>query len=215
MGGRRVRRFAAFGCFLVLAACATTQQPVKMNEPRRVVGTDNDVRIDAQVYGDRLGPSVTLPLQYDITNNRSNTILIADLLPESSYDPDTHTVTISIGSEIPGEEFLPRLIPIRAGEKKSFTTSARVRIVANLASPWVPRPNALRIKVNFLTDPIPFEKLIAIPERAVHDPALAAQLFTKWVEGNETVFTNSLPMHWGAGSSEDATPMRSGRRPGG
>jgi len=181
------------------------------------VGTDNDVRIDAEVVGDRLGPNVTVPLQYDITNNRRNTILIADLLPESTYDPETHTVTIAIGAEIPGEEFLPRLIPIRPGERKSFKTAAHVTIVANMASPWVPRPNALRLKVNFLSDPEPFQKLIAIPEKAVRDPQLAAQLFTKWVEGNETVFTNSLPMRWGATPSdepaEQTTPGR--RRRGG
>ena len=190
-----------------------------MSEPRRVVGTDNDVRIDAEVVGDRLGPNVTVPIQYDITNNRRNTILIADLIPESTYDPDTHTVTISIGAEIPGEEFLPRLIPIRPGERKSFKTAAHVSIVANIASPWIPRPNALRLKVNFLSDPAPFEKLISIPEKAVRDPALAAQLFTKWVEGNETVFTNSLPMRWVNAFSDDpaeqTTPGSGRRHPGG
>ena len=65
-----------------------------MSEPRRVVGTESDVRIDAQVYGDRLGPSVNVPLKYDITNNRQTTILVADLLPESTYDPDTHTIYV-------------------------------------------------------------------------------------------------------------------------
>jgi hypothetical protein len=184
-----------------------------MSEPRRVVGTDNDVRIDAEVIGDRLGPNVTVPIQYDITNNRRMTILIADLIPESTYDPETHMVTISIGAEIPGEEFLPRLIPIRPGERKSFKTAAHVNIVANMASPWVPRPNALRLKVNFLSDPAPFEKLISIPEKAVRDPALAAQLFTKWVEGNETVFTNSLPMRWANAYSDDpADQTTPGRR---
>jgi hypothetical protein len=177
-----------------------------MTEPRRVVGTESDVRIDAEVYGDRLGPNITLPVKYDVTNHRNTTILIADLLPESTYDPETHLVTISIGSEIPGEQFLPRLIPVRPGEKKSFSTAAHVVIVANPGSPWVPRPNALRLKVNFLGDPLPFEKLIAIPEKAVHDPALAAQLFPKWVEGNETVFTNVLPMRWNAVSAEEPTP---------
>ncbi|HLJ74598.1 MAG TPA: hypothetical protein VKU62_08445 [Thermoanaerobaculia bacterium] len=207
-----MRRYAALGLWLFLAACATTK-PVPMSEPRRVVGTDNDVRIDAEVVGDRLGPNVTVPLQYDITNNRRNTILIADLLPESTYDPDTRTVTINIGSEIPGEEFLPRLIPIRPGERKSFKTAAHVTIVANMASPWVPRPNALRLKVNFLSNPEPFQMLIAIPEKAVRDRALAAQLFTKWVEGNETVFTNSLPMRWGSlPSDEPADQTTPGRR---
>lgn len=209
-----MRRYAALPACLLLVACASTK-PVNMQEPRRVVGTDNDVRIDAEVYGDRLGPNVTLPVKYDITNRRPTTILIADLLPESTYDPETHMVTITIGAEIPGEQFLPRLIPIRSGERKTFSTAAHVVIVGTSASPWAPVPNALRLKVNFLGDPAPFQKLIAIPERAVHDPALASELFTKWVEGNETVMTNSLPMRWVTGMSDEPTPAKMpGRRRG-
>jgi len=190
-----VKRYAALTLWLVLVGCTSTK-PVDMKEPRRVVGTESDVRVDAEFYSDRLGPNVTLPMKYDVTNHRNTTILIADLLPDAAYDPETHMVTVSIGSEIPGEQFLPRLIPIRPGERKSFTTAAHVVIVANPASPWIPRPNALRLKVNFLSDPTAFAKLIAIPERAIHDPALAAQLFPKWVEGNESVITNTLPMRW-------------------
>jgi len=210
-----VKRSSVLALLLVLVACTSTK-PVDMKEARRVVGTESDVRVDAEVYGDRLGPNITLPVKYDVTNHRNTTILIADLIPESTYDPETHMVTISIGSEIPGEQFLPRLIPIRPGERKSFSTAAHVVIVANPGSPWVPRPNALRLKVNFLSDPMPFEKLIAIPEKAVHDPVLAAQLFPKWVEGNETVFTNTLPMRWNTVTEEPTpatTPSR--RRRGG
>jgi len=184
-----------------------------MTQPRRVVGTESDVRVDAEIYGDHLGPNVTIPLKYDVTNHRKTTILIADLIPDAAYDPETHMVTVSIGSEIPGEQFLPRLIPVRPGEKKSFEASAHVVIVANTASPWVPRPNALRLKINFLGDPAPFEKLISIPEKAIRDPVLAAQLFPKWVEGNETVFTNVLPMRWvGMGSSDDPSSDQAPRR---
>lgn len=208
-----MRRFTVAGLWLFLIACASSK-PVDMTEPRRVLGTESNVRVDAEIYTDVLGPNVTLPVKYDITNQRSQTILVADLLPESTYDPDTHTVTISIGAEIPGEQLLPRLIAIKPGERKSFSTAAHVVIVANTASPWIPRPNALRLKVNFLSDPVPFEQLIAIPERAVHDPALAAKLFPKWVEGNETVFTNTLPMRW-ATVYEEPTPATSpGKRRG-
>jgi hypothetical protein len=201
-----------FLAFLV-GACASTK-PVDMKEARRVVGTENDVRVDAEIYGDRLGPSITIPLKYDITNHRPTPILVADLIPESNYDPETHTVTVTIGAEIPGEQFLPRLIPIQPGERKSFTSAVRIVIVANTSSPWLPRPNALRFKINFLGDPKPFEKLISIPEKAVHDPQLAEQLFPKWVEGNETVFTNSLPMRWVTGVEETPAtpPTRRGRR---
>src|SRR5207253_8785428 len=135
---------------------------------RRVVGTESDVRIDAEVYGDRLGPNITLPLKYDVTNHRSTTILIADLLPDATYDQETHMVTISIGSEIPGEQFLPRLIPIRPGERKSFSTAAHVVIGANPVSPWMPRPTALRWKMDSLRDPAPFENLTALRDKPLH-----------------------------------------------
>jgi hypothetical protein len=200
-----VKRYAVPVLWFALLACTSTK-PVNMSEPRRIVGTENNVRVDAEIYSDRLGPNVTLPLKYDVTNQRQTTILIAELTPEATYDPETHTVTVGIGSEIPGHEFLPRLIAIRPGERKSFSTAAHVIIVAGPPSPWVPRPDALRLKLNFLSDPVPFEKLIGIPERAVHDPDLAAQLFPKWVEGNETVFTNTLPMRWMTGAAEEPTP---------
>ena len=176
------RSAVVLGLSLFLVACSSTK-PVNMSEPRRVVGTESDVRVDGEIYGDQLGPNVTVPLKYDVTNHRQTTILIADLLPETTYDPETHTVTISIGAEIPGEQFLPRLIPVRPGERKSFATAAHVVIVANTASPWVPRPNALRLKVNFLGDPKPFEKLISIPEKAPHPNA--AKLFVDFVLSRE------------------------------
>src|SRR5437762_1139776 len=136
-----------------------------MAESRRVVGTENDVRIDAEVFGDTLGPNVNIPIKYDITNHRASTILVADLLPQATYDPDTLMVTIDIGSEIPGEQFLPRLVSISSGSKKSFHTSAHVSIMHNpAATVYQPRPNALRLRVNFLGDAKPFEKLIDIPE---------------------------------------------------
>ena len=199
---------------ITLAACSSTQ-PVDMSEPRRVVGTENDVRIDAEVYGDTLGPNVNIPIKYDITNNRSSAILVADLILNSTYDAETLMVTVDIGSEIPGEQFLPRLISIPSGGKKSFRGSARVAILHGPSStPFSPRPNKLRVRVNFLSETKPFERLIDIPEKAVHDPALAEALFTKWVEGNETVVTNTLPMRWrvGAPPADAATPPTGRRR---
>jgi hypothetical protein len=198
--------------FLIFAACATTQ-PVNMSEPRRIVGTENDVRIDAEVYGDTLSPNVNIPIKYDITNHRSTTILVADLLLNATYDPDTLTVTVDIGSEIPGAQFLPRLISIPSGGRKSFTAAAHVAILHNPnATPFAPRPSALRLRVNFLGDTKPFMKLIDIPEKTVHDPELANSIFTTWVEKNETVMTNTLPMRWRGVPAVDETPAVPARR---
>lgn len=199
---------------LILAACSTTQ-PVNMSEPRRIVGTDSDVRIDAEVYGDTLSPNINIPIKYDITNHRPTAILVADILLNATYDPDTLTVTVDIGSEIPGEQFLPRLISIPSGGKKSFSAAAHVAILQNPnATPFAPRPSALRLRVNFLGDSGggPFTKLIDIPEKAVHDPALASAIFTTWVEQNETVVTNTLPMRWRAMPVSEETPTVPGRR---
>ena len=126
-----MNRASSLILLLFIAAACSTTQPVNMSEPRRVVGTENDVRIDAEVFGDTLTPNVSIPIKYDISNNRSTTILIADLLLNATYDPDTLTVTVDIGSEIPGEQYLPRLIPIPSGGKKSFSAAAHVNILRN------------------------------------------------------------------------------------
>lgn len=209
-----MRRATALLLLAFAAACSSTK-PVDLTEPRRVVGTENDVRVDAEVFGDTLSPNVNIPVKYDITNNRPTTILVADLNLLASYDPETLMVTVDVGSEIPGEQFLPRLIAIPSGAKKSFKGAAHVSIISNpTTTPFVARPNKLRIRVNFLGDPKPFEKLVDIPEKAVHDPELANALFTKWVEGNETVVTNTLPMRWRGNTPtmDDAATPSSGRR---
>jgi hypothetical protein len=211
-----VKRSSAVLLVALFAVACTSTKPVNMTEPRRVVGTENGVRIDAEVYSDMLATNVTIPIKYDVTNNRPSTILIADLIPQAAYDSETQTVTVDIGAEIPGEQFLPRLVSIPSGGKKSFNTAAHVVIMRNpTPSPFAPRPNALRIRVNFLGDAKPFEKLIDIPEKSVHDPDMARAIFPTWVEKNETVVTNALPMHWRVVGTEDTAtePGRRRRRP--
>lgn len=182
------------------AACSSASKPiVESNEPRRAVGTENGVRIDVEIYSDSLTPNASIPIKYDITNHRNQTILVADLIPSGTYDSDTQTVTVNLGTEIPGEQFLPRLIAVRPEERKSFSTSAHVVIAANPGTPWTPRPNGVRVRLNFLDDTATFAPLIEIPEKAVHDPKMASDLFQKWVENNETVVTNILPMRWQGG----------------
>ena len=196
---------------MVLASCASS--PVNLNESRRVLGTENAVRVDAEVWGDKLSQSTAVTFKYDITNDRPTSIAIAELLPVASYDPDTQAVTIDLGSDVPGEQFLPRLVVIGPGEKRSFSAVAHVNILLppNRAnSPMTRYPNALQVKLSFLNDPQPFAMLVGIPERAVYDPKLANELFPKWLESNEVVVTNTLPMRWGA--EETAMPSATGRR---
>jgi len=170
-----------------------------MKEPRRLVATDNDVRFDVQVRGETLAPSTDIPIDYVVTNNRESAIAIAELVPDSTYDAETQTVTVTLGSEVPGEQFLPRLVLIKPGEHKAFSLAARVNVpITEMVdqNPFHRYPNGLRIRLNFLGDAQPFLQLVGISERAVRDPKLAAELFPKWVEQNESVITSVLPMHW-------------------
>lgn len=202
-----MRKLLLPALLLLVAGCATAR--VDMEEPRRVVGTENNVRIDAQIAGDRLAPSVQIPITYDITNQRPAAIAIADLIPEATYDEETQTVTVAIGSEVPGAEFLPRLVTIPPGEKRTFNAVARVNLVVSRGvTPNSRFPNALRLKLNFLSDTAPFEQLITMTERAWHNPKLADDLFPTWVEKNETVYTNALPMRWSFGPQAEPAARR-------
>lgn len=206
-------RTAAGLALLLTAACASTKS-VDLEEPRRVVGTEENVRVDAQIFGDVLTQTTSIRLKYDITNDRATPIAVADIIPETSYDPETQTVTVTIGSEVPGTQLLPRLVAIGPGEKKNFSTVARVTILMGSASTPLTRfPNALRLKVNFLNDTEPFRQLIGIQERAVGSPELAEELFPKWLEKNETLYTNTVPMRWRQAGSEDDMSGRSRRPP--
>lgn len=194
---------------------ATTPGTIDMKEPRRMVGTESNVRVDAEIYGEDMIQGTSIAIKYEITNQRATPILIADLIAQSNYDPDTRTVTIDIGSEVPGEELLPRLISIPAGERRSFNTGAHISVPIPPNS-RVPKPRALQLRVNFLGDPAPFQMLVGIPERAVHDKKLADELFPKWVEVTETVTTNSLPMRWqgprSSGTGIEDAPQTPNRR---
>lgn len=218
------RGIAISALLLLLAGCASTggTAAVDMAEPRRIVGTENSVRVDAQVSADHVAPGAHIPITYEITNQRNTPIAVAELLPDTSYDPETRIFTVSIGSEVPGNTMLPRLITIEPGEKKSFSTSARLVYVMPPRSldPTVSAPQAgFRLKLNFLSDTEPFRELIGIKEVAVSDSKLADELFPLWLERNEVVYTNAIPMRWTArprGEIGDAPDRRSpARRRGG
>ena len=211
-----MKRLLALAVLLLSAmSCATTN--VNMDEPRRVVGTENAVRIDAEIIGEEVQNGAHVPITYAITNQRATAIAVADLIPTTAYDPETQTLTVDIGTEVPGNTLLPRLISIAPGEKKTFNTMARMVFAlprngdAHRAAPLT----ELRLRLNFLGDTSGgFQQLIGIAERGIADPKLADELFPIWLERNEVVYTNAVPMRWkGSEDSTDAPRPAVRRRP--
>jgi hypothetical protein len=186
-------------------------------EERSIIGSENGVRVEARVRGETFKEASNINVSYDVINDRSTPVAIADIAAISSYDPEIRTVTLEIGSEVPGQQLLPRLVVIPAGGRKSFSAAAHMGVVHPTDAAFSRPPNALRVKVNFLGDTTPFEKLIDMQEKALRDPQLANELFPQWVERNEIVITNALPMHWTAGrdgqpGAEWAPPRPGSRR---
>lgn len=193
---RMTRSASPLAVIVLLSSVGCASKPlVDMTQLRRVVGTESMVRIDAEV-AEELRVGSAIPITYVITNQRPTAIAIADLLPETTFDRETSTMTIGIGAEVPGESTLPRLVRIGPGEKRSFTIGARVvRIVAPASvNPSAPNRTLLRLKVNFLGDTEPFKELIDIPERAIMDKSRADALFGPWLERNEVLYTNAIPV---------------------
>lgn len=199
----------------LLTACASSHA-IDLDAPRSVVGSESGVRIDAQILEDNIAPGSRVPITWEITNQRSTSIAVADLIPETSYESESNVFTVTIGSEVPGNEMLPRLVEIGPGQKKTFSGTASVRFITppRQANPLEPQASpTLRLRVNFLGNVEPFRQLVGLPENALADAQLADRLFPLWLEANEAIFTNAVPMRWGARRT-DAPPPVEGRRRG-
>ncbi len=202
----KAKAFLVF--MLVAAGCATGS--VDQDEPRRLLGRESDVRVDAQMFGRSVSPGGIVTINYEIHNFRTEPIAFAEGAATADLDSESGTITVRVGAEVPGTPRLPRLEVIGPGEKKSFSTGARMNfLIADRGEELSNYPRSLRVRVNFLRDIRPFSMLIG-PPAGVQDPKLAGELFPVWVENIESVTTNSVPITWGR-PQRTTTPPRRGR----
>jgi hypothetical protein len=193
--------------FLLIAATtfsyttAAFAARVDMNDPKRALALDDDIRIDAQLGDDSIGSGSSVNITFQVQNNSRQAVALATKVCDSSFDPESQTVTISIGAEIPTGPTMPHLSVIKAGEKRTFTTMAPVHVVLPaVRSPFVPYPRYVQVKVNVIRDIDPFADLIA-QQRETAQPRLPDSLFETWVENNDAIFLNAIPVHWKQGRS--------------
>lgn len=198
-----------------LLAAAANAAGIDMNEPRRALGRENDVRIDAQLLQETVSPGTAIAVTYQIQNFSESAVAIADRMTDVSYDEDARTITVGIGSEVPGDGSLPHLVTIAPGEKKILRTAVTPVFTASaMRTSFAASPRYVQVKVTILRNLAPFQQLIRTPSRE----RLSDDLFNRWIEASDTIFLNTLPVGWKPrepGGGADVSGRRGVARGGG
>lgn len=195
---RSSRFFAVL--IVVLCTAAAYAAHVDMTDPKRALGREDDIRVDAQLFDDNLAANGPIAVVYQIHNQTQKFIAVADRVCDSSYDADSRTIVVSIGAEVPANTTMPHLITIAPGEKKVLKAGTTAHVLtAGVRSPFRAEPRYLQIKVNVLRDATPFQKLIEQQNSAPQTPvALASNLFDRWLDTNDAIDLNAIPVRWSA-----------------
>jgi hypothetical protein len=192
----RVPRFVSAVTVSLLIAAAASAARVDMNDPRRALGREDNIRIDAELLQQSLSPSSSISVTYQVENLTDQTIGVADKVSDVTFDPDTATVTFAIGAEVPNGATMPHVVTIAPGEKRVLTAGGILHVVVpRQRTPWSAVPRFVQIKVNLLRDITPFAGLLAQQAKSAV-AELPGDLFEKWVDVNDAVFLNSIPVRW-------------------
>ena len=200
--------FLAATCGSSQGSIATSPTDASVDKSLRVLGRDNDVRIEAQVLTNEVRQAGTVSIAYEIENFRSEPIAFIPAQATVDYEPGSRTLTVGLGSEIPAADVLPRLIRIAPGERKTFTTGAHIAVPGGSTTRTGPR--FLQVRLSYLDGAEAFEPLIASGGAAAEDQE---GLFRSWLDHIAAVVTNALPIRWAAGertmmSAADRAPAR-------
>jgi hypothetical protein len=189
--------------FVLIAVAATfvygstaLAASVDMNDPRRALGREDDIRVDAQVAQDTVSPGSAISVTYQVQNLTSSPIAVAPRVTDLSYDADSATITLSLGAEVPVGGLLPQLTIIGPNEKKTFTGSATFNVpVPAMRAPFGNVPRYVVVRVNVLRDIAAFRDVVTLP--ASNPPrAMSDAQFASWLENNDAIYLNAVPVRW-------------------
>jgi hypothetical protein len=185
----------AIAASTLLATAAAEAAGIDMNDPRRAVGREDDVRVDAQLTRETVSPGAPVSVTYQIQNFTSETVAVADKISDASYDEDERTITLAIGSEVPTDGNLPHLVTIAPGERKVLRASAipQLGAQANRSVGGIP-PRYVRVRVTILRDLKPFVALIQNQAQSRVLQRLPDELFDRWMESSDTILLNAVPV---------------------
>lgn len=175
--------------FLIHAAAATAGTAIDMNDPRRVVGREDDVRIDAQLVQETVSPGAPVGVTYQIQNFTAAPVAIAHKIAAASYDAETRTITLAVGAEVPVDGNMPQVVVIPPGEKRVFRTGATPSFSAASVRTGRSVPGYVQVKVSILRDVKPFVG-------ARFGEKLSDAQFDQWFESNDTILLNTVPVSY-------------------
>jgi len=187
----------------LLTSAAAYAAHVDFKDPRRALGREDNIKVDAEMIQETLSPGSAICITYQVENLTPSPIAIADKVMAASYDPDSQTITMTIGAEIPEGEAMPHLTTIAPGQTRAFRAGATAQVVvADAHGPWAHVPRFVQIIVNVLRDLGPFANLIAMQARSAVAPPLPNDLFDKWADS----------VRW---TEQKSGPTAEASRPGG
>ena len=194
---QRTSLLGALSAAILITTAAAQAAKVDMKDPRRAMGREDDVRVDAELTQDSVSSSAKIGVTYQVQNLTQTAIALADKISDASYDPETQTITVAFGAEVPDGASMPHLVVISAGETKTFRGGGSVNIVApNVRTPWASVPRYVQIKVTVLRDLKPFAALIEQQNKSAAAPPLNNDAFVRWVNSVGSVFLTPIPVHY-------------------
>jgi hypothetical protein len=189
--------FFAAGAAATLIAASAMAAHVDFRDPKRALGREGDIRVDAELTQDTISQSSPINVTYQIENFSRTAVAIADKVFDTHFDVDARTITLSIGAEVPPGPNMPHLVIIRPGEKRVLAGGALVHIATpDFRTPFTAIPRYIRIQVTLLRDIGPFASLIERQSRATAPVPLPNDVFDRWVENSASVLLNTIPVYW-------------------
>jgi hypothetical protein len=204
----------AFAAIAVLHVAAARAAHVDMTDPRRALGREDDVRVDAQLVDETVASGSPVGVTYQVQNLSTTPIALADKVCDLSYDDDSRVITVAVGSEVPNGGEMPRLVTIAPGDKKTFTCGAILHVMTPTSrSVFTSVPQYVQIKVNILRDVAPFQSLINQQQTHAGAISLTDAQFDQWLESTDAIVLNVIPVHDTEGKKNglaDASQRRGG-----
>jgi len=200
---RSTRLFYALFAAIVLihAAAASAAGAIDMDNPRRVVGRENHVRVDALLVQDTISPGGVVGVTYQVQNLGDAPVALASKVVTATYDDDSRTVTLAVGAEVPQDGKMPQVVLIAPGETKVFRGGATPILTMAALRTAQAAPRFVQVKVSILRDLTAFSQVNS-------GQTLTDDQFERWFEANDTIFLNTIPVRFSPRQSNEQSAER-------